>query len=92
MAWLGDEGTASNVFEDFFIEVGGKTGTAEVSKGSNNGLFVAFAPYDNPQIAVAVVIEHGTGGYLAAPVAKAVFEEYFSEKSIDDIYEVKKLK
>lgn len=92
MRRVADEGTASSVFSDFFIEVAGKTGTAEVSRGSNNGIFVAFAPYDNPQIAVAVVIEHGTGGYLAAPVAKAVFEEYFGEKIVDDIYEVKKLK
>ncbi len=92
MRRVADEGTASSVFSDFFIEVAGKTGTAEVSRGSNNGIFVAFAPYDNPKIAIAVVIEHGTGGYLAAPVAKAVFEEYFGEKVIDDIYEVKKLK
>ena len=92
MRRVADEGTASSVFSDFFIEVAGKTGTAEVSRGSNNGIFVAFAPYDNPQIAIAVVIEHGTGGYLAAPVAKAVFEEYFGEKVIDDLYEVKKLK
>lgn len=92
MRRVADEGTASSVFADFFIEVAGKTGTAEVSRGSNNGIFVAFAPYDDPQIAIAVVIEHGTGGYLAAPVAKAVFEEYFKEKVIDDLYEVKKLK
>ena len=92
MKRVADEGTASSVFGDFFIEVGGKTGTAEVSKGSNNGIFVAFAPYDNPKIAIAIVIEHGTGGYLAAPVAKAVFEEYFGDKNIDDSYKVKVLK
>ena len=92
MKRVAEEGTASSVFGDFFIEVGGKTGTAEVSKGSNNGIFVAFAPYDEPKIAVAVVIEHGTGGYLAAPVAKAAFEEYFGEKSIEDSYKVKVLK
>ena len=92
MKRVADEGTASSVFGDFFIEVGGKTGTAEVSKGSNNGIFVAFAPYDEPKIAVAVIIEHGTGGYLAAPVAKAAFEEYFGEKNIEDSYKVKVLK
>ena len=53
-----EDGTASNVFQDFPIAVGGKTGTAEVP-GTNNGLFVAFAPYDNPKIAISVVVEHG---------------------------------
>ncbi len=91
MKKVAEEGTASNVFEDFFIQVAGKTGTAEVSKGSNNGIFVAFAPYDNPQIAVAIVIEHGTGGYLAAPIAKAMFTQYFSNKDISDLYTVNSL-
>ncbi len=85
------EGTASSVFKDFFIDIAGKTGTAEVNKGSNTGVFVAFAPYDNPKIAIAIVIEHGTAGYLAAPVAKAVFEEYFSGDGISDYYSVKQL-
>ena len=91
MKKVAEEGTASNVFEDFFIEVAGKTGTAEVSKGSNNGIFVAFAPYDNPQIAIAIVIEHGTGGYLAAPIAKAMFTQYFTNKDISDLYTVNSL-
>ena len=82
-----EEGSASNVFKDFFVKVGGKTGTAELSKGSNNGVFVAFAPFDNPEIALAVVIEHGTAGNRAAPVAKAVFEQYFQTKEIVDRYE-----
>ena len=91
MKKVAEEGTASNVFEDFFVEIGGKTGTAEVSKGSNNGIFVAFAPYDNPQIAIAIVIEHGTGGYLAAPIAKAMFTQYFTNKEISDLYTVNSL-
>lgn len=91
MKKVAEEGTASNVFDGFFVEVGGKTGTAEVSKGSNNGIFVAFAPYDNPQIAVAIVIEHGTGGYLAAPIAKAMFTEYFTNQEISDLYTVNEL-
>jgi len=86
-----EEGTASTVFKDFFINIAGKTGTAEVSRGSNTGVFVAFAPYDDPQIAIAIVIEHGTAGYLAAPVAKAVFEEYFQNDGINDLYTVKTL-
>lgn len=91
MKKVAEEGTASNVFEGFFIDVAGKTGTAEVSKGSNNGIFVAFAPYDNPQIAIAIVIEHGTGGYLAAPIAKAMFTQYFTNNDISDLYTINSL-
>ncbi len=71
-----EDGTASEVFKDFPIAVGGKTGTAEVP-GTNNGLFVAFAPYDNPQIAVSVVVEHGAHGNSIAPAARDVIAEYF---------------
>ncbi len=71
-----EDGTASNVFQDFPIAVGGKTGTAEVP-GTNNGLFVAFAPYDNPQIAISVVVEHGGHGNSIAPAAREVIAQYF---------------
>jgi len=73
-----DEGSASGIFENYSISVGGKTGTAQISKNvSDNALFVAFAPFENPEIAVAVVIEHGVKGANAAYVAKDIFDEYF---------------
>jgi penicillin-binding protein 2 len=75
-----EDGTASNVFKDFSISVGGKTGTTEVP-GTNNGLFVAFAPYDNPKIAISVVVEHGAHGNTIAPVAKEIIDEYFNSKN-----------
>lgn len=83
-----EDGTASNVFQDFSITVGGKTGTAEVP-GTNNGLFVAFAPYDNPKIAISVVVEHGAHGNSIAPAAREVIEEYFKNADIEvtDDYE-----
>jgi peptidoglycan glycosyltransferase len=64
------------------IQVAGKTGTAQHEKGSApHAWFTAFAPADNPKIAVAVVVEDGGsvgdeafGGKLAAPIAKAVIE------------------
>jgi len=66
------------------IPIGGKTGTAQVvrkgeGKGQaelkDHGWFVSFAPVDNPQIAVVVLVENGGfGGLVAAPVAKAVYE------------------
>lgn len=82
-----EDGTASNVFQDFPISVGGKTGTAEVP-GTNNGLFVAFAPYDNPKIAISVVVEHGAHGNSIAPAAREVIEEYFknADTEIEDDY------
>ncbi len=82
-----EDGTASNVFQDFPIAVGGKTGTAEVP-GTNNGLFVAFAPYENPKIAISVVVEHGAHGNSIAPAAREVIEEYFknAQTEIQDDY------
>lgn len=79
-----EEGTAEAAFKDFSIKVGGKTGTAEVPNGSSNGIFVAFAPFDNPEIAVAIVLEHGGHGSEAAPIARAIFETYFNNKTIVD--------
>ena len=82
-------GTAYWIFADFPISVAGKTGTAEwdVSKDPH-GWFVAFAPYEDPEIAVAVFIEQaGSGGSTGGPVAKAIFEEYFhlnEEKQPED--------
>ena len=57
----------------------GKTGTAENADHSDNLTFIGFAPYENPEIAVAVVIEYGGKGDAAKETAKAVFEAYFAE-------------
>lgn len=72
-----DAGTAGGVFGNFPIEVCAKTGSAQVSTGVANGVFVAYAPYDNPQIAVAVVVENAGSGSSIAPVARDIFTEYF---------------
>ena len=79
-----DDGTASSVFADFPIAVAGKTGTAEVTGGSDTVLFVGFAPYDNPQIAVAVVLEHGATSSYAAKVARSMFEYYLGITEVPD--------
>lgn len=75
-------GTAYSAFADFDIEVGGKTGSAQTGKKNDaHAWFVGFAPYDNPEIAVVVLAEHGgTGGYTAG-VAKEIMEEYFGMNS-----------
>jgi len=76
------DGTATIVFGDFPFAVAGKTGTAETGlesmmQSSSNSLFVCYAPADDPQIAVVVVIEKGVWGSYAAPVARDILEEYF---------------
>lgn len=73
-----DEGSAASVFTDYTIPIGGKTGTAQIGKGSNNAIFIAYAPFDDPQIAVSVVLEHGVRGANAANVARDIFDAYFN--------------
>ena len=78
-----DEGSASAIFENYQVSIGGKTGTAQIgSNVSDNALFVAFAPFDDPEIAVAVVIEHGVKGANAAYVARDIFDKYFKKNEI----------
>lgn len=72
-------GTAYGVFRDFDIEVGGKTGSAEA--GDNvNAWFVGFAPYDDPEIAIVVMVENGSHGSYTAEVTKEIVEQHFKLK------------
>ena len=75
-------GTAYNIFKNFNIEVAGKTGSAEAGKDSNgkdlvNAWFVCFAPYENPEVAVVVMIENGGHGNYTAEVVRDIMAEYF---------------
>ena len=72
-------GTAYSVFKNFSIEVGGKTGSAEAG-GKVNAWFAGFAPYDNPEIAIVVMVENGSHGYYTAEVAKEIIEQHFRLK------------
>lgn len=95
-------GTGKKAGAELDFKVAGKSGTAQlvsIAQGAkydskalherhrDNALFVAFAPVDNPQIAVAVLVENGEGGgRVAAPVAREVFAEWMSrprENSVD---------
>ncbi|MBQ6552804.1 MAG: hypothetical protein IJU94_01835 [Clostridia bacterium] len=80
-------GTASRVFENYPISVGGKTGTASVSKGTATGVFVSFAPYKNPEIVICVLVEHAGSGNGVAPVAKEIMDAYFKLGKYADGYE-----
>ncbi len=72
-----EDGTGSRVFQDYPITVGGKTGTAQTTRGADHTVFIAFAPYDDPEIAVAVIIEHGKFGSYSGGLLKAIFNAYF---------------
>lgn len=71
------DGTAMRAFDGFQIKVAAKTGSSETSQFYSNASTVAYAPYDDPEIAVAVYIEGGSHGSWAAPIARAVMAEYF---------------
>ncbi len=61
------------------LEICGKTGTAQNPQGEDNSVFICFAPKDDPQIAVAVYVEHGTwGATWAAPIASLMVEKYMN--------------
>lgn len=74
-----EDGTASTVFSDYHISVLGKSGSAQVGTGRANGIFILAAPAEEPEIAVAVVIEHGAAGNNAARVARDILTAYFGE-------------
>ena len=73
-------GTAYNAFRGAKVAIAGKTGTAEVLKtGEPHSWFAAYAPADNPKIAVVVIAEHGgEGSTTAAPIVREIVEGYFA--------------
>ena len=71
-------GTAAGVFAGFPIDIAGKTGTAENSQGRDHGWFVAYGPYANPNIVVAVIVEQGGFGSMSAvPIGRKIMEAAF---------------
>lgn len=89
----GESGTAYARFRDFDIEVGGKTGSAEAGKDENNNdivnaWFAAFAPYNDPEIAVVVMVENGGHGNYTAEAVRDIMAEYFgmnTQNVIEDL-------
>ncbi len=74
-------GTAYSIFRNSAIQVGGKTGSAQAGS-KTHAWFVGFAPYDDPEIAVVVLIENGGHGAYSAQVAKDIFDSYFFEDEV----------
>lgn len=71
------DGTGQATLGNYPIRVGGKTGTSQVSGKADHSIFVAFAPFDNPEIAISVVLEHGASGFAAGTVVKNILDSYF---------------
>lgn len=85
MAMVASEGSAAPYFRDLGVKVGVKTGTAQVSRDSEaNAILVAFAPYDDPEIALSIVVEHGGSGSAVAQAAAEIIRAYFSSKDALD--------
>ena len=73
------EGSLANAFRNLPFEVGAKTGSAQVSSTSNsNAVFVCYAPYDDPEIAISLVVEHGGSGSILASLAAEILAYYFT--------------
>ena len=70
-------GTAYVRFKDFNISVGGKTGSAEAPNNQVHAWFVGFAPFENPEIAIVVMVENGGHGNYTAEVVRDIMGEYF---------------
>lgn len=85
-------GTAATTFADYPIKVGGKTGSAEMTENKDgveinytNGLFVAFAPFDDPEIVICVVGEGAGHGSSVAPIVRDILDAYFEEEEPDTV-------
>ena len=75
-----------DAFSDFEVEVAGKTGTAEeVKTRGNHALFVGYAPYNNPEIAIATRIAYGYTSTHTAEIASNVLKYYFKEEGYENI-------
>jgi len=84
MYGVANNDTTGAVYHAFYgssYSVAAKTGTAQVGEASaNNAVFICFAPYENPEIAVAVVVEKGSAGSLVAEIGRSVLDYYFAFK------------
>ena len=83
MLALTQEGSLARYFQDLGVKVGAKTGSAQVSATSreSNAVLICFAPYDDPEIAVAIVAEKGGTGSELGAVASDIFRYYFDRQN-----------
>jgi len=78
----GRNGTATPVFGNYRIPVASKTGTVQIEgRAYNNGVFVCYAPADNPEIAISIVVEKGGSGSAIMDIARIILDHYFTTES-----------
>ena len=86
MRKLTTTGSLASYFKECVVDAGAKTGTAQLGGDTeNNGVFVCFAPYDDPEIAVAIVIEQGGSGSALASTAVEILNAWFTADEIGGV-------
>ena len=75
------DGTGQAALGDYPLKIGGKTGTSQTNSGADHSTFIAFAPYENPEIAISVVLEHGNSSFAAGTVVRKILDAYFFSDS-----------
>lgn len=87
MLAVSTSGTAARIFSNYPIAVAAKTGTAQHSgatTASDHGVFICYAPYDDPQIAIAIYGEKAGGGSTLGQIAKEILDTYFDNPEASD--------
>lgn len=86
MLMLTTQGSVRKYFQGLDFQVGAKTGSAQVSASTqSHAVFVCFAPYENPEVAMAIVVEHGGSGGELAAIASDVLSYYFSARETQEL-------
>ena len=88
MALVCEEGGTASRFKDYGVKIAAKTGTATTNEEthSDNATFIAFAPYEDPEIAVAIVLEYGAKATYVQNIAEDVFDAYFYKKTAAELF------
>ena len=73
------DGTGRAALGDYPIKIGGKTGTSQTNSGADHSTFIIFAPFDKPEIAISVVLEHGNSGYSSGMLVRKLLDAYFKK-------------
>lgn len=86
MSLVTESGGTASRFADYGVKIAAKTGTATTVEGvhSDHVTFIAFAPYEDPEIAIAVVLEYGDIGSYVQNVAEDIFDAYFYGKTVNE--------
>jgi len=85
MGMAASDGSVAGYFAGLPVKLGAKTGTAQVSRNSEaHALLVAFAPYEDPEVAISIVVEHGGSGTAVAELAAEILDYYFASQRVMD--------